>query len=96
MRMKAAVCYGVKQPMVVEEVELDPPQAREVLVRMVASGVCHSDVSMYTGALPRDFPIVLGHEGAGVVEAIERDEEAIAIWREQDWPRIKKSAPDWG
>jgi len=70
MRMKAAVCYGVRQPLIVEEVELDPPKAHEVLVQMTASGVCHSDYSMWTGHLPREMPIVLGHEGAGVVKEV--------------------------
>ena len=70
MRIKAAVMYEVGQPLVVEAVELDPPKANEVLVRIVASGVCHSDVHYFTGDLPRDTPVVLGHEGAGVVEAV--------------------------
>jgi len=70
MRMKAAVLYGVNEPLKVEEVELDPPSANEVLVKMVATGVCHSDLHVITGDLPRDFPVILGHEGAGVVEAV--------------------------
>jgi len=70
MRMKAAVLYGVNQPLVVEEVELDPPKAAEVLVKMVATGVCHSDVHAYTGDSPRPFPLVLGHEGAGIVQGV--------------------------
>jgi S-(hydroxymethyl)glutathione dehydrogenase/alcohol dehydrogenase len=73
MRMKAAVCYGIHQPLVIEEVELDPPKAHEVLVKLSASGVCHSDVSMWNGHLPRDFPIVLGHEGAGIVQEVGPD-----------------------
>ena len=77
MRMKAAVAYGMREPLVVEELELDPPKADEVLIKMTASGVCHSDVSSWTGALPRDFPVVLGHEGAGVVEAIGEDVTSV-------------------
>ena len=69
MRMKAAVLYGVKEPLVVEEVELDPPKAGEVLVKLMATGICHSDLHRYTGdAQCQLFPIVLGHEGAGIVE----------------------------
>ena len=68
MRMKAAVCYGIRQPLVIEEVTLDPPKANEVLVKLTASGVCHSDYGMWVGHLPRSFPLVLGHEGAGVVQ----------------------------
>lgn len=70
MRMKAAVLYGVKQPLKVEEVELDPPKQGEVLVKMVATGVCHSDLHVYTGDLPRPFPVILGHEGAGIVQGV--------------------------
>ena len=71
MRMKAAVLYGVNQPVVVEEVELDPPKAGEVLVKMVATGICHSDLHRYTGdSETQVFPIVLGHEGAGIVQEV--------------------------
>ena len=71
MRMKAAVLYGINQPLVVEEVELDPPKAGEVLVKMVASGICHSDLHRYTGdSETQIFPVVLGHEGAGIVQEV--------------------------
>lgn len=71
MRMKAAVMHTPRQPLVVEEVELDPPRAGEVLVKMVATGVCHSDVHNYTGDLPvPPPPIVLGHEGGGIVKEV--------------------------
>ncbi|MEE8396064.1 MAG: alcohol dehydrogenase catalytic domain-containing protein, partial [bacterium] len=56
MRMKAAVLYEPKTPLVVEEIELDPPKANEVLVKIEATGVCHSDVHYYTGDLARDKP----------------------------------------
>jgi S-(hydroxymethyl)glutathione dehydrogenase/alcohol dehydrogenase len=68
--MKAAVIYAVNEPLVVEEIELDPPKDREVLVRYVASGVCHSDLHIMRGTIPRPMPMVLGHEGAGIVEAV--------------------------
>jgi len=70
MRMKAAVLYGVREPLVIEEIELDPPKAGEVLVKMAATGVCHSDLHYYTGDQTRGFPLILGHEGAGIVEAV--------------------------
>lgn len=70
MRIKAAVLRGVREPLSVEEVELDPPKAGEVLVKMVATGVCHSDVHYYSGDLRTHMPIVLGHEGAGIVQEI--------------------------
>ncbi|MCH9046015.1 MAG: Zn-dependent alcohol dehydrogenase [SAR324 cluster bacterium] len=70
MRMKAAVLYEVNQPLVIEEIELDPPKSGEMLIKLVATGVCHSDVHYYTGDVPREFPIILGHEGAGIVEQV--------------------------
>jgi S-(hydroxymethyl)glutathione dehydrogenase/alcohol dehydrogenase len=70
MRMKAAVLYECNQPLVIEEIELDPPQAGEVLIKLVATGVCHSDVHYYTGDVPREKPIILGHEGAGIVQEV--------------------------
>jgi S-(hydroxymethyl)glutathione dehydrogenase/alcohol dehydrogenase len=70
MRMKAALLKAPNEPMTIEEVELDPPGAGEVLVKMTATGVCHSDLHVITGDLPRPFPVVLGHEGAGIIEAI--------------------------
>ena len=71
MRIKAAVLYGIETPLVIEEVELDPPKAGEVLVKMVATGICHSDIHRYTGdAASRLYPIILGHEGAGIVQEV--------------------------
>ncbi len=68
--MRAAVLYEPGQPLVVEEVELDPPQRGEVQVKIAAAGVCHSDLHVMKGEWKMDLPIVLGHEGAGVVEAV--------------------------
>ena len=74
MRIRAAVLHEPGRPVVVEEVELDPPKAREVLVRIAAVGVCHSDVRLADGELGSDrWPAVLGHEGAGVVEEVGED-----------------------
>src|SRR3990172_5772426 len=71
MRIRAAVLRHPSQPVEVEEVELDPPKAGEVLVRVAAAGVCHSDVRYADGDLgPGRWPMVLGHEGAGVVESV--------------------------
>ncbi|MDE3085214.1 MAG: Zn-dependent alcohol dehydrogenase [Acidobacteriota bacterium] len=67
---RAAVCHEVGTPLVVEEIELATPGRRDVVVRMAASGVCHSDLSVQKGSIPFMFPTVLGHEGAGVVEAV--------------------------
>lgn len=68
--MRAAVCYQLDQPLRVEEVTIDAPTRNEVLVRMAASGVCHSDLSVITGIMPAKLPCVLGHEGAGTVERL--------------------------
>ncbi len=68
--MKAAVMYGVGQPLVIEDVEIDEPRAGEVLVKTSASGVCHSDLHFMEGSYPTAVPIVLGHESAGVVEKV--------------------------
>ena len=71
MQVKAAVLPGVRQPFSVEEVELDPPRNGKVLVNLVATGVCRSDVHVYTGDnARRPCPIILGHEGAGVVQEV--------------------------
>lgn len=70
MRTKAAICRGLGKEWSVEEVELDPPQAGEVLIRLAASGLCHSDDHVVTGDAPMPFPLIGGHEGAGVVEAV--------------------------
>jgi S-(hydroxymethyl)glutathione dehydrogenase/alcohol dehydrogenase len=67
--MKAVVVREVGR-IAVEQVELAPPKDHEVLVRMRAVGVCHSDLSVLNGTIPYVLPVVLGHEGAGVVEAV--------------------------
>jgi S-(hydroxymethyl)glutathione dehydrogenase/alcohol dehydrogenase len=71
--MKAAVMYGVNQPLVIEDVEVDDPRPGEVLVKTSASGVCHSDLHFMEGSYPTATPIVLGHESAGVVEKVGED-----------------------
>jgi S-(hydroxymethyl)glutathione dehydrogenase/alcohol dehydrogenase len=70
VKTKAAVLWETGAPWSVEEIELDEPRAGEVLVRMVASGMCHSDEHLVTGDLPFQLPIIGGHEGAGVVEQV--------------------------
>lgn len=69
MKMKAVVAHELNR-FSVEEVTLDPPKAGEVLVKMKATGVCHSDLSVINGTIPVPFPMVLGHEGAGIVEEV--------------------------
>jgi NDMA-dependent alcohol dehydrogenase len=67
---KAAILTGLEQPLEIHDVELESPKAGEVKVRMAASGVCHSDLSVQNGTLMGMPPIVLGHEGAGIIEEV--------------------------
>ena len=67
MKTKAAVLWGLNEKWQVEDVELDPPKENEVLVKLTASGLCHSDEHLVTGDIPMPFPVVGGHEGAGTV-----------------------------
>jgi S-(hydroxymethyl)glutathione dehydrogenase / alcohol dehydrogenase len=79
MQMRAAVLEEFGQPLVVQEVELADPKAGEVLVRLVACGVCHTDLYTASGADPSGYaPAVLGHEGAGVVEAVGEGVSSVA------------------
>ncbi len=70
MKTNAAVLWELNAPWSVEEIELDEPKAGEVLVKLAASGMCHSDEHLVTGDLPFGLPIIGGHEGAGVVEKV--------------------------
>lgn len=81
MRIKAAILremgkerpYTKSKPLTIEEVELDKPQRREVLVKIKAAGLCHSDLSVINGDRPRPLPMALGHEAAGVI--VEKGED---------------------
>ncbi len=68
--MKAAVLHGVDQPLLIEDIDIDEPQAGEVLVKTSATGVCHSDLHFIEGLYPSRFPVVLGHESAGIVAKV--------------------------
>ena len=76
--MKAAVMRAVGRPLEIEDIRIDAPAPREVLVRTVATGVCHSDLHVLEGALPNPTPTVLGHEPAGVVEAVGAEVRHVA------------------
>ena len=78
MQTRAAVLWEVGKDWTVETVELDPPRHGEVLVRLAASGLCHSDEHLVTGDLPFPLPIIGGHEGAGVVEQVGPGVEDLA------------------
>jgi len=70
MKTRAAILYEPNTPLRVESLDLEPPRIGEVLVKLVATGVCHSDWHLVTGDTQHPMPVVLGHEGAGIVEAV--------------------------
>jgi len=71
--VKAAVFREVNKPMEIEEIQISKPGPREVLVRTLAAGICHSDMHFWNGTYPGAVPMVLGHESAGVVEQVGSD-----------------------
>ena len=80
MKIRAAVLEEFGKPLVVREVDLAEPKAGEVLVRLVACGVCHTDLYTASGVDPSGYaPTVLGHEGAGVVEAIGEGVTSVSV-----------------
>ena len=79
MHTRAAVLYAANQPLELDDVEVLPPRSGEVLVRYVASGVCHSDLHVMQGLMAHPLPVVLGHEGAGIVEAIGANVSGIQV-----------------
>ncbi len=80
IKSRAAVAFGPGQPLQIVEVDVAPPQAGEVLVRIVASGVCHTDAFTLSGDDPEGiFPAILGHEGGGIVEAVGEGVTSLAV-----------------
>src|SRR5687767_106078 len=80
MKMRAAVLEEFGEPLVVQDVELTDPAEGEALVRLVACGVCHTDLYTASGVDPSGYaPTVLGHEGAGIVEAVGPGVESLAV-----------------
>jgi S-(hydroxymethyl)glutathione dehydrogenase/alcohol dehydrogenase len=81
MEIQAAIFRKPHEPLTIETIEIDQPQPREVLVRTVATGVCHSDLHVVDGVgrWPLDRPIVLGHEGAGIVEAVGAEVTSVRV-----------------
>jgi alcohol dehydrogenase len=78
-RMGAKPPYAKSKPLRIAELELDPPGRGELLVRVAAAGLCHSDLSVINGDRPRPMPMALGHESAGVVEALGEDVTDLAV-----------------
>jgi len=79
MEITAAYLSGANQPFEVTMLHLDPPRASEVLVRIAATGICASDAHTRSGRIPSPLPCVLGHEGAGVVEAVGENVTHVAV-----------------
>ena len=91
MKVKAAVAHELKKPLVIEELELDEPRQGEVLLRLVASGICHSDDHVRVGNYPTPLPMVLGHEGGCIVDKIgpgvtraKEGDHCVATWMPAD------------
>ncbi|XP_060103020.1 alcohol dehydrogenase 1A-like isoform X1 [Heteronotia binoei] len=70
IKCKAAVAWEIKKPLVIEQIEVAPPKAHEVRIKILASGICRTDDHVLSGAFTVPLPMVLGHEAAGVVESV--------------------------
>lgn len=80
IKSRAAVAWGPKQPLVIEEVDVMLPKAGEVLVRIVATGVCHTDAFTLSGDDPEGvFPAIMGHEGGGIVEMVGEGVTSVQV-----------------
>ena len=77
--MKAAVLREIGKPLAIEDVQINKPGPHEVLIRTAAAGVCHSDLHFVEGSYPAQMPVVLGHESAGVVEAVGEDVRTVKV-----------------
>jgi len=71
--MKAAVLREINKPLIIEDVQVDNPAPREVLVRTAAAGVCHSDYHFMNGSYATSLPSIMGHESSGIVEKVGSD-----------------------
>lgn len=76
---RAVICRELNHPVVVEEIQVDAPKRNEVMVRLHACGVCHSDLSATTGVIALPTPLVLGHEGAGEVVAVGEGVSELSV-----------------
>ncbi|MBI5968930.1 MAG: Zn-dependent alcohol dehydrogenase [Deltaproteobacteria bacterium] len=88
MKAKAAILFTVGQKLDIREVEVEPPRSGEVMIRMAAAGICHSDLHVMTGHLVAQLPAILGHEGSGIVAEVgpgvtnvKPGDQVIRLWR---------------
>src|SRR5690554_1488197 len=80
IKSRAAVAFEAGKPLEIVELDVAPPKAGEVRVRIVATGVCHTDAFTLSGADPEGvFPAVLGHEGGGIVEAVGEGVTSVQV-----------------
>ncbi|PFH52617.1 hypothetical protein AMATHDRAFT_74091 [Amanita thiersii Skay4041] len=80
IKCKAAVCWGAGEPLKLEDIEVAPPRAHEVRIRILHTGICHTDEYTRSGKDPEGmFPVVLGHEGGGIVESIGDGVTGVAV-----------------
>jgi len=80
IKCKAAVCWGAGEPLKLEDVEVAPPKAHEVRVKILYTGLCHTDEYTRSGKDPEGiFPVILGHEGGGIVESIGEGVTNVAV-----------------
>ncbi len=80
IKSRAAIAWGPKQPLSIEEVDVMPPQAGEVRVRIIATGVCHTDAFTLSGDDPEGiFPVILGHEGGGIVGSVGEGVTSVQV-----------------
>ncbi len=88
MKAKAAILFAAGQKLELREVDVEAPKAGEVLIKMAAAGICHSDLNVMTGHLEAPLPVILGHEGAGIVAetgpgvvSVKPGDHVIPLWR---------------
>ncbi len=79
MLTKGAVLYGIKNDLIVGSLELEDPRAGEVLIKMEAAGICHSDLHVISGQAKQELPCILGHEGAGTVVALGEGVSTVSL-----------------
>ncbi|KAI0761717.1 class III ADH enzyme [Irpex lacteus] len=80
IKCKAAVCWGAGEPLKIEEVEVAPPQAHEVRIKILYTGICHTDEYTRSGKDPEGlFPVILGHEGGGIVESVGEGVTSVKV-----------------
>ncbi|RWS06364.1 alcohol dehydrogenase class-3-like protein [Dinothrombium tinctorium] len=84
IRCRAAICWAPNQAITVEEVEVDPPKAGEVRIKVLANGICHTDLHLYTGhttgsEVKYEYPCILGHEATGIVESVGDGVTSVAV-----------------